>query len=53
MKSVVLEQMYSPEEVKAFNEKQKDWTAVCRICRKLISGSLDDLRNHSVNCHGE
>lgn len=39
--------------VKKFNEEQIDWTAVCRICKMTITGSLADLRAHKANCHGK
>lgn len=27
-------------------EKMNDWTALCRKCRTVITGSLADIRNH-------
>lgn len=33
-------------EVKKFNEEQKDWTATCRLCHKVITGTLADIRGH-------
>lgn len=36
--------------VKAFNEEQKDWTAVCRVCGVTISGTLVEIRSHT---HGK
>lgn len=32
--------------VKKFNEEQKDWTAVCRLCKTKITGTLTEIRGH-------
>lgn len=38
------------DAVKKINEEINDWTAVCRICKSKISGTLSDIRKH-VACH--
>lgn len=38
--------------VKAINEK-KIWTSFCKVCNKAIDGTLTELREHHVKCHGK
>lgn len=32
--------------VKKFNEEQPDWTATCRKCHVVLTGTLSQLRKH-------
>lgn len=39
--------------LKQFNEEQKDWRGVCRVCHTARVGSLADLRTPCPNCGAE
>lgn len=40
-------------EVKKINEERPTWTATCPICKRELTGTLAQLRNHGETCHGK
>lgn len=38
--------------VKKEIEAQTDWSAYCPVCKKQITGTLNELRKHS-ECHND
>lgn len=39
--------------VKAFNDVQADWTARCRICGEILTGTPAQLREHTHGSAGQ